>query len=818
MSPSYRPVFAFLTLVFPWLLCRPLPATDLSFILNLPLAEIYDEDGDGLRDARPVLDVPDDLELRLAWWENEVQVSRHTLTDPLRVMLERSDDLMDWERIAVLPPPLSPGEEGLLLAQAVPPPGDRAFYRSVAEDARLLDELTPETAHNLWARLMAGVVTVTNDAATKGNGTRGADTHGRVFGTGDYEVVTRTLWSVGAWFYHPGRTGTLTWTNPVDGSSGSVDVAAFARNAIRNGTSPDHPQRWPDTFNGGNLSTMQPSVEAANVGWAAWAMMRGHAVGNVHSPWGGFSATDRSQLNAWLALHGDVPGGSVNNGNIYNWNLFFVLNHEARKRMAAAGYGEFTWTQSQIDNARAAADALHRGGGWYSDFGTFNIYDNYNDWTFASHLLFHAHLGASDNNAATEIPGRPGRTRAVLLAELRDYLALTPSFYDIEGGNPEYGRSASYKLARLSGLLLAYAVDRLAATESPGTWTQPAFPDSISPGQLRRLVRVQLNHNLRNDMIHWPSGLIREGLTPDTAPGQLESYVIRGSTYWSMLLFASMWLIPDNDPFWSAPEEPLPAQTSDFSHWLDTPGWFLSHRRSRGDLRLYNLRNGYRTESWAEAQYHPKYAKFSYSSRFGYLLSAATRSDQMIRINDGSRQLPEAGDIFPNPQATAEQPPVLRTVHVQGGRRVSSLMFLRGDLEVRVHRVTGSEGAGKVVEGALPLGHAGGETPPAAVTGPDWTYLQSSRGAILHASLLGYTRVSTYPGTGNHSRDPAWRLMVAESLNAPVTGTFATLQCARATPFDPALVRALVSSVTHTATSATVHFSDGTQLSADFLP
>ncbi len=799
-------------------------ATDALWLKTQPFAAMYDADYDGQPDARSLPPLSENLSLRVEWdapaanGNAILRASRHTLSDPLRVMLEMSEDLVDWRRIAVLPPPLSIGEEGLLLAQALPPSGDHAFYRSVADDARILTELTPENARNLWARLLAGCVSVMNSAGTMGNGTRGADTHGRVFGTGDYEVVTRTLWSVGAWFYHPGRPATLTWQNPLDGTSGSVDVAAFARNALRNGTSATHPQRWPDSFNGGNLSTMQPSVEAANVAWTTWALMRGHWAGNDASPWGSLTATDRSRIQSWLALHGNVPGGAVTNGNIYNWNLFFAVNQESRRRLSESGYGEFSWTQSQIDNARAAVDALHRSGGWYSDFGATNIYDNYIDWTFVTHLLLLAHLGATDDNAATEIPGRPGRTRSVLLAELRSYLAHTPYFFDLEGRSAEYGRSTSYKIARLSGLMLAYAVDRNAAAESPGTWTQPVFPESISPGQLRRLVRLHLNAYLRDDMIHWPSGLIREGLSPDSAPGQLESYLNRGSTYWSMFFFAALWLIPDDDPFWTDPEQPLPAQTADYSVWLDTPGWLLSHRRSRGDLRLYNLRNGYRTDSWSEAQYHPKYAKFSYSSRFGYLLSAASRSDQMIRVNDGSRQLPEAGDIVSDAQATAGAPPVLRTVHVQGGRRVSSLLFLQGDYEVRVHRVTGSAGTGKVVEGAFPLGHDSGETVPVAVSGADWTYLQSSRGAILHAALLGYTKVSTYPGTGNHSRDPAWRLMVAESLNAPLIGTFATLHCARALPFDPAAVRALVTSVTHTPTAATVHFSDGSSRTAAFLP
>ncbi len=547
----------------------------------------------------------------------EVQVSLAglTLPAPYRVSLDQSDDLLVWSP--------APNTNGVAVVTLDDSP---LFVRLGARDARTLEALTPESLRNLWARLLSGCLTVMNTGGTMGNGTRGSATFGRTFATSDYELVARTLWSLGGWFYHPDRPRVLSWTNPVDGGTGSVDVAAFALNALRHGTNPAHPQRWPHSFNGGNLSTMQPSVEAANVAWTFWAMHQGGR-GDANAPWHDLTASEIQNAGNWLALHGSVPGGAVNHGNIYNWNLFFALNHEARKRLSLDGVPDLAWSQSQIDNALVAVDALHRGGGWYSDFGAYDIFDDYINWTFATHLLLRFHLAAPDADSA--LPGFPARDRAALLAEIRAFLAQQAYFYDSRGRNPEYGRSATYKVARLAGLVIGYAVDRLTRGQ-PG-WEDPVFPPSVTPGQLKRLVRMHLNHYLANGMIDWSSGLIHEGLTPDGSANLFESYLIHGSTYWNMLLFAGLWLIPDDDPFWTQAEEAIPAQRGTFFHWLVVPGFALLHPPQAGDLRQINLRSNYRTDAWAETQYHAKYAKFAYSSHFGFLLPGASRSDQMIR-------------------------------------------------------------------------------------------------------------------------------------------------------------------------------------------
>jgi hypothetical protein len=784
------------------LLASGLVRTD-DLLLAGPLPDRLPDDVDSL--VLPAQLTPPPLgEARLTPSDSKLLVDLDglPLAAPYRVSADQSGDLLVWS-----PAPTSNGVAVIAMD------GGPLFVRLGARDPRTLEALTPESLRNLWARLLAGCLSVMNSGGTMGNGTRGSATFGRTFATTDYEVVARTLWSLGGWFYHPNRPRVLAWTNPVDGSAGSVDVAAFALNALRNGTDPSHAQRWPQTFNGGNLSTMQPSVEAANIAWTFWALRQG-GLSDTNAPWHDLTATQIQNTGNWLALHGSVPGGAVNNGNIYNWNLFFALNQESRKRLSLGGVPDLAWSQSQIDNALLAVDDLHRGGGWYSDFGSYDIFEDYNNWTFATHLLLRLHLAAADS--ATALPGRPARDRAAQLAELRSFLAQQAFFYDSRGRNPEFGRSSTYKVARLAGLTIGYAVDRLTRGQ-PG-WEDPVFPASITPGQLKRLVRMHLNHYLAKDMFDWSSGLIHEGLTPDGSANLFESYLIHGSTYWNMILFAGLWMIPDDDAFWTVPEEAIPAQRGTFFHWLDVPGFALLHAPDAGDLRQYNLRSNYRTDAWAEAQYHAKYAKFAYSSHFGFALPGASRSDQMIRVAGGSRGLIEAGDIVADGEPGMDRLPVLRTKHLQGARTVNTLIFLRGDLEIRVHRITGGSGTFTLAEGGFALGHATGEVMPAPQTGADWTYLQSSRGAVFQARLLGYGAQNVYTATGNHSRDPVWRNLLSEASNQSAGVVVATLHAARVAPFDPAAVRAAVTSVAVNGNDVTVTYADGQSRTAAFLP
>src|SRR5205085_10611512 len=75
----------------------------------------------------------------------------------------------------------------------------------------------------------------------------------------------------------------------------------------------------------------------------------------------------------------------------------------------------------------------------------------------------------------------------------------------------------------------------------------------------------------------------------------------------------ALYLIPGGDPFWRAPEEPLPVERADFRVRFDALKMMLVGSKASGQVR------------WLQAltyrggpDYRDKYTKFSYSSHFPF--------------------------------------------------------------------------------------------------------------------------------------------------------------------------------------------------------
>ena len=679
----------------------------------------------------------------------------------------------DGRRLVTARVPFAPGET-------------RRFARVAARDPNELDAFTFPAVRDLWARLLVGHQARTNAAGTR-------------WPNNDLEGPTRMLWSLGAWLSRPERPRTLAWNGQ------TADLADLTLRALKNGSNPSEPTRWP-LSSGYN---QQMVVEAPNVAFAAWALRQAHLATSAGSVWSQLTGTDLANLNALLR-------DQDNSLYPHNWNTFVILNHEVRKRLDLSGVPAFaSWSQTQIDTHLARVNSVHFGGGWHTDDSTFSglpVFEDYQNWGYASHLLLWTLLAADDAPAATVIPGTNGLDRAALLDRVSAQLSTQPWFYDVHGAHPEYGRSTTYKFARLVGLALAYSLDRTKNTAF-GWNLPPVLPPDVSVGQLRRLLRLHLNHYLALGMIDPADNTLRERQTPWSDPEVMEGYSTPGSTNWAAFLFAPLWLLPEDDLLWTTPEEPLPTEKFDSALWIEPAGFLVRSSRADGHVELFNTRVDKTTVSY----YENKYDKFVYSSALGFLTRSGGRLDNSLQLSDTTwRRTPSAGDQWLPADLPADAPGVLRSVHVQGSRRASTLIFLRDGLQVRVHRVTGA--AGRIREGGYALGHFPDETLPAPVHGPDWTYLRSSTGATMTARLLGFTATSTTSGAGRHSRHPAWRLAWNDAPSAADGAIVATLVKGSRHPFDPAAVRAQVSSVSADATGATVTWIDGSSTAAPFLP
>ncbi|MFN8447192.1 MAG: DUF2264 domain-containing protein [Anaerolineae bacterium] len=178
-------------------------------------------------------------------------------------------------------------------------------------------------------------------------------------------------------------------------------------------------------------------------------------------------------------------------------------------------------------------DGVYCGDGWYDDAAARgpNYFDNYITWVFAMHVMAWAQMdGAS-------MPAR----RDELLDRVRAWMRHFPYFFAADGSTVEYGRSLAYKFCRLGAPLWAYKL---------GIWDHPV-------GMLRRLVGRHLRWYVDRGAVR-ADGTLRQSLTASGSPDIIERYISTGATYWAMQAFSGLWSLPDDDPFWTAEETPLP--------------------------------------------------------------------------------------------------------------------------------------------------------------------------------------------------------------------------------------------------------------------
>lgn len=507
-------------------------------------------------------------------------------------------------------------------------------------------------AKALWARLVAGWADHLDESGAR---TLIDGVPYRHDAGGSYEGVTRMLWGLGGWLSRPDRDPIVHWRNR------EYDTVALTRRAILAGTDPLSPGFW-------GLPSLPGAADQRTVetGQVAFALVQSR-----DRLWDTFSDQEREQVVAWLDACGRRPPTWRN-----NWSLFWALNHAGRKALGAPH------DQAIIDDVLDWLDDVYCGNGWYDDGPARGAdhFDDYNLWVFSSHVL-----------AWSEVDGhsRPAR-RDELLGRIRQQMEHLPFFFAAGGGYPQYGRSLAYKFARLGAPLWAYRA---------GVWPG-------SPGLLKRLVGAHLRWHEERGAIR-ADGTLRQELTSGGSSDIRETYIATGSTYWAMQAFGGLWSIPDDDPFWSAAEEPLPVERSDFVRVLPEPGWILAGNQRAGEVQRFTAK------SQGTAA---KYGKFVYSTAAPFnvgLVRDQPSPDNMLCLIAGD----EIGHKGAVAASALGSDGWLRMRYRQavGGfeHDIETVIVINGERHLRVHRIRLAEGSSSVsaVEGAFPLGYPPGAQP-----------------------------------------------------------------------------------------------------------
>ncbi|HLV34877.1 MAG TPA: DUF2264 domain-containing protein, partial [Spirillospora sp.] len=479
----------------------------------------------------------------------------------------------------------------------------------------------------------------------------------------------------------------------------TLDIEALTRRGIVNGCDPASPAFWGIEYQH-ERDHDQRTVETGQVAFALWQTRA--------RIWDNLTETERTRIYDWLERWGRRPAHWRS-----NWALFWVVNHACRKALG------MPHDQTIIDEVMTDyLDGVYCGDGWYDDAAVrgAGYFDDYNTWVFASHVLAWAQVDGHT------MPQR----RDELLERVRLWMDKYPYFFAANGAYCEFGRSLAYKFARLGAPLWAYKL---------GVWPHSA-------GMLKRLVGRHLRWYVDRGAIR-ADGTLRQPLTAGGSIEICESYISTGATYWAMQAFGGLWSLPDDDPFWSAEEEPLPAEVDDYVRVFPQPGWVVA--ATNGDVHRFNA------GSVKTREYSAKYARLVYSTLHPFnvgLSGGFPAPDSTLSLIDGDQR----GGRTKNLAFAVGEPGWLRIRWEQALNSlthvIETAIVIRGEQHLRAHRITLDPNTGRplrAVEGGPALGYIQGEAPYILSKEGWYAALMGDRAAAVRG-LQGYDSAHLWTG------------------------------------------------------------------------
>ncbi|WP_189821059.1 DUF2264 domain-containing protein [Streptomyces finlayi] len=386
---------------------------------------------------------------------------------------------------------------------------------------------------------------------------------------------------------------------------------------------PADPESWPRP-----ADIRQAVVESASVALSL----------RLTRPWLWDTLDDTTQQRVVDWLRPALGPSPVNN----NWWLFGLT---VAGFLQDAGI-ETDRAQQTIDTALARIEDWYLGDGWYSD-GPNRSFDHYNAWALHFYPVLHAHL-CGDKALLDRYGPR-------LHAQLDTYTRL----FDTTGAPIPFGRSLTYRFA-------AAAAPWLGAL----TGHTP-----LTPGATRRLASGALRHFTDRGATDG-RGLLSLGWYGPYPP-LIQTYSGPASPYWASKGFLGL-LLPADHPVWTAPEEPLPAETVDAVTLAAPPNLLVQTTAADGLVRLHNHGSNH-----VGPEDDPLYARFAYSTRTG--------PSHEIPDNHFSLDLDNAHTSRGPAAPAAHGPGWASSTHTPApGIRVLSVTAAHGRGELRAHLVTGA--------------------------------------------------------------------------------------------------------------------------------
>lgn len=330
------------------------------------------------------------------------------------------------------------------------------------------------------------------------------------------------------------------------------------------GTDPENPEYW------GSLHHKdQRMVEMAAISYGILMV--------PEKLWEPLGEKSQNHLADWLYQINDYSQADN------NWQYFKVMVNLALKSVGKK------WNQTETEDAMARYETFYIGNGWYSD-GKRPQKDYYTSFGIHLYCLLYAKFMEKEDPE-----------HAVLFKERAKTFAQTFIYwFDEEGKALPFGRSLTYRFAQAA----FFSACALADVE--------CFSWGVMKGILERHLEYWMRQPIFDN-----GGILTVGYNyPNLMMS--ETYNAPGSPYWAMKTFLFL-ALPDGHPFWQAKAEPLPdLQPVKVVKECD----MLLCRRPHEVVAL--------TAGQYPAMDHPyaaeKYAKFAYSTQFGFCVSRSFHS------------------------------------------------------------------------------------------------------------------------------------------------------------------------------------------------
>lgn len=266
-----------------------------------------------------------------------------------------------------------------------------------------------------------------------------------------------------------------------------------------------------------------------------------------------------------------------------NWVLFQLIVNIGLKNVGMA------YNENMIEWAVKKLDEWYLGDGWYVD-GYTRCADYYVPFGIHFYSLIYAKY------IEKAYPDRSNRLKERARLFAKDFIY----WFDKNGAAIAYGRSQTYRFAQ-------------AAFWSALVWADASpFPLGVVKGIINRHLKSWLDAPIFDN-----AGILTIGYK---YPNLLmsERYNAPGSPYWAMKTFLFMALPADHE-FFSVEEEPLPEL--ELVHVNNAAKTIVTNNGE--NAVLYPHAAIRQTE---HAQIPEKYAKFAYSSKYGFSVSRSQRS------------------------------------------------------------------------------------------------------------------------------------------------------------------------------------------------